>query len=88
VVGVAGGDAAAHAGEAHRLELQEGLGGGEVLGQDLVDPDADLLAGDHPPLHEVGPQDLARQVLAHRCPSVRWDYWVGSMSLSVLKYRL
>src|SRR4030067_854256 len=60
-----GAPAAAQARDAHRFELQEGLGGGEVLGEDLVDADADLLAGDQAALDEVGLEDLASEVLAH-----------------------
>ena len=65
VVGVAGGDSAADAGDTHRLKMQKGLCGGEVLGQDLIDPDADLFPGNQAAFGEVGFQNLAGQVLAH-----------------------
>ena len=65
MVGVAGGDSAADAGDTHRLKMQKGLCGGEVLGQDLIDPDADLFPGNQAAFGEVGFQNLAGQVLAH-----------------------
>src|SRR5437870_8311665 len=65
VVGVAGGDPAADAGDAHRLEMQKGLRGGEILSQDLVDPDANLFSSDEAAFDEVRFEDLAGQVLAH-----------------------
>src|SRR2546430_10057479 len=65
VVGIAGGDSAADAGDTHRLKMQKGLCGSEVLGQDLIDPDADLFPGNQAAFGEVGLQNLAGQVLAH-----------------------
>src|SRR5436309_15600615 len=65
VVGIAGGDSAADAGDTHRLKMEKGLCGGEVLGQDLIDPDADLFPGNQAAFGEVCFQNLAGQALTH-----------------------
>ena len=63
VVDVADRELRLDAGHAHRLELQVGQGAGGVLGQRLVDSDADLLAGHHLADDEMLGDQLPRQVL-------------------------
>ena len=55
----------AHAGDAHRLELEVGHGAGRVLRQRLVDAQRDLFAGDGIAVKQVAFDDLPGQALAH-----------------------
>jgi len=51
--------------EVHRLELEHDHRARRILGQRLVDPDPDLGAGRHVALHEMGTDELLRDVLGH-----------------------
>ena len=80
VVDVLGGQFGLDAVEAHRLQLQHDQRAGGVLGQGLVDADADLLAGLHPPFDQVrldeflGDIEAHGQLLPYAAACVTWDY--------------
>ncbi len=54
VIHVLGGKLGACLIEAHGFQLEHDHRAGRILGQGLVDADADLIAGSHPPFDEVG----------------------------------
>jgi len=65
VVDVAHRELRAHPADPHGLELQVGHGARGVLGERLVDTDADFAAGDDPARHQVGLDELSGQGLTH-----------------------
>ena len=66
VVHVLRGELGPHPVQVHRLELQHHHGPGGVLGERLVDPDADLRSGHQLALDEVTGDQLLGDV--HRTP--------------------
>ena len=65
VVDVLGRELGADVVETHRLELEHHHRPGRVLGERLVDAEADLGAGDHLALDQVTGDQLLRDVLSH-----------------------